>query len=61
MRSRTQLMTALMKGEEDNETLREELMTYHYFNYTVEKDGSRIWNMRDHLAVRELARYGLVH
>lgn len=61
MRSRTQLMTALMRGEEDNENLREELMTYYYFNYTVEKDGSRVWNMRDSLAVRELARYGLVH
>lgn len=61
MRSRTQLMTTLMRGEEDNETLREELMTYYYFNYTVEKDGSRVWNMRDPLAVRELARYGLVH
>lgn len=61
MRSRTQLMTTLMRGEEDNENLREELMTYYYFNYTVEKDGSRVWNMRDPLAVRELARYGLVH
>lgn len=61
MRSRTQLMTALMRGEEDNENLREELMTYYYFNYTVEKDGSRVWNIRDPLAVRELARYGLAH
>lgn len=50
-----------MRGEEDNENLREELMTYYYFNYTVEKDGSRVWNMRDPLAVRELARYGLAH